>query len=278
MANRTQTRLSLLDSTFLRIETSETPMHVGALQIFSIPVGASTDFISQIVAEYRRPGPIAHPFNQVLLGGPVSKLTPTSPTTDDIDFEYHVRHIALPAPGGERELGELVSHLHSVMLDRTRPLWTCHVIEGLDGNRFAVYVKMHHALTDGVNGMRLVGGAMATEPDGVCRAAWREPVAAGGSAKKGGKRGQAGGTPLYKWPFELTQGFTGLLRGRLGGEPVRVAFECPDSILNGPITNARRVATQQLDLSRVRDWTRRCTMFFLPSAAAHSALRSRSVS
>ncbi|MET0756910.1 MAG: wax ester/triacylglycerol synthase domain-containing protein, partial [Mycobacterium sp.] len=224
MANRTQTRLSLLDSTFLRIETSETPMHVGALQIFSIPVGASTDFISQIVAEYRRPGPIAHPFNQVLLGGPVSKLTPTSRTTDDIDFEYHVRHIALPAPGGERELGELVSHLHSVMLDRTRPLWTCHVIEGLDGNRFAVYVKMHHALTDGVNGMRLVGGAMATEPDGVCRAAWREPVAAGGSAKKGGKGGQAGGTPLYKWPFELAQGFTGLLRGRLGGEPVRVAF------------------------------------------------------
>ena len=99
----------------------------------------------------------------------------------------------------KNELGELVSHLHSVMLDRTRPLWTCHVIEGLDGNRFAVYVKMHHALTDGVNGMRLVGGAMATEPGGVCRAAWREPVAAGGSAKKGGKRGYLQKLTLKAW-------------------------------------------------------------------------------
>ena len=146
-------------------------------------------------------------------------VNPSARTVDDIDVEYHVRHTALPASGGERELGELVSHLHSVVLDRTRPLWTCHVIEGLEGNRFAVYLKIHHALTDGVNGMRLNGAALASEPDGVSRAPWQEPDSSGASAKKGGKRSQGGGTQLYKWPFELAQGFTGLLRGRLRGEP-----------------------------------------------------------
>lgn len=252
MASSTRTRLPLLDSTFLRIETPETPMHVGALQIFPIPEGASPDFVSEIVAEYRRPRPLMRPFNQVLLGGPLAKIAPTSRTVDDIDFEYHVRHVALPAPGGEREFGELISHLHSVSLDRTRPLWTCHVIEGLSGNRFAVYVKISHAMTDGVNGMRLVGEAMAREPDGVWRAPWQAPDAAV-AADKAGKRGHQDGTPIYKWPVEVAQGVVGLLRSRLGGEPVRVAYEAPNTILNGRITNAHRVAAQQLDLPRVKD-------------------------
>ena len=257
MASRTRTRLPLLDSTFLRIESSETPMHIGALQIFSIPDGASPGFVSEIVAQYRRPTALARPFNQVLLGGPLAKIAPTSRTVDDIDFEYHVRHVALPAPGGERELGELISHLHSVSLDRTRPLWTCHVIEGLAGNRVAVYMKISHSMTDGVNGMRLMGEALASEPDGVWRAPWQEPDAAMGAKKRGVKRGQKDGTAIYKWPVEVAQGVAGLLRSRLGGEPVRVAYEAPNSILNGRITNARRVATQQLDLPRVKDIGRR---------------------
>jgi diacylglycerol O-acyltransferase len=149
MASGTQSRLSLLDSTFLRIETAETPMHVAALQIFSIPDGASQDFVSEVVAAYRRRRPIAHPFNQLLVGGPLSMVTPSARTIDDIDVEYHVRHTALPAPGGDRELGELVSHLHSVVLDRTRPLWTCHVIEGAATSkkpRFAVAVDKPRGL------------------------------------------------------------------------------------------------------------------------------------
>jgi len=62
-----------------------------------------------------------------------ARIAPSMIVVDDdrIDLSYHVRHSALPDPGGERELGELVSHLHSQLLDRSRPLWTCHVIEGL---------------------------------------------------------------------------------------------------------------------------------------------------
>ncbi len=83
----------------------------------------------------------------------------------DIDLDYHVRHSALPHPGGQRELGVLVSRLHSHQLDLHRPLWEVHMIEGLEGNRFAMYMKMHHSLIDGVSGMRLLLRALSTDPD-----------------------------------------------------------------------------------------------------------------
>ena len=69
---------------------------------------------------------------------------------EDIDMDYHIRHSALPRPGGERELGVLVSRLHSRQLDFTRPLWESTLIEGLENNRIALYTKMHHSLVDGI--------------------------------------------------------------------------------------------------------------------------------
>src|SRR4029077_19158245 len=75
-----------------------------------------------------------------------------------------VRHSALPHPGGQRELGILVSRLHSNQLDLHRPLWEVHLIEGLEGNRFALYSKMHHSLIDGVSGMRLIMRALSPDP------------------------------------------------------------------------------------------------------------------
>ena len=82
---------------------------------------------------------------------------------DDIDLEYHVRHAALPWPGGERELGELVGRLQSTPLDLSRPPWECTIIEGLEDDRFALFIKMHHSLIDGVSGMKLLQRAMSTD-------------------------------------------------------------------------------------------------------------------
>jgi len=82
-------------------------------------------------------------------------------TDNHLDLDYHVRHSALPAPGGERELGILVSRLHSMRSIRPA-LWEVHIIEGLEGGRLALYAKMHHSLIDGVGGMRLLQRAMAT--------------------------------------------------------------------------------------------------------------------
>src|SRR5438445_962360 len=84
---------------------------------------------------------------------------------DDIDLEHHVRHSALPEPGRVRELLALVSRLHGTLLDRQRPLWEMHVIEGLTENRFAVYTKLHHALMDGVSGLRLLQRTLSEDPE-----------------------------------------------------------------------------------------------------------------
>ena len=85
----------------------------------------------------------------------------------DLDLEYHVRYSALPYPGRERELGVLVSRLHSNPMYFNRPLWEYHIIEGLERNRFAVHFKMHHALVDGVAGVRMLQRSMSTRQDDV---------------------------------------------------------------------------------------------------------------
>src|SRR3546814_9136282 len=107
---------------------------------------------------------LAAPWKLKLKRSGLSRLLPSLATDRDVDMDYHVRHHALPRPGGERELGQLVSRLHSHRLNRRRPLWECHVIEGLENHRFAIYTKIHHALADGVTTMSLqIGRASCRE-------------------------------------------------------------------------------------------------------------------
>ena len=72
-----------------------------------------------------------------------------------MDMDYHVRHSALPKPGRYRELFNLTSRLHGTLLERTRPLWEMHVIEGLQNRQFAVYTKTHHAAVDGARSIHI---------------------------------------------------------------------------------------------------------------------------
>lgn len=97
---------------------------------------------------------------------------------DDIDIDYHVRRSALPSPGRVRDLLELTSRLHTSLLDRHRPLWELHVVEGLNDGRFAMYTKMHHALIDGVSAMKLAQRTLSADPDDAeVRAIWNLPPA-----------------------------------------------------------------------------------------------------
>src|SRR5262249_30242426 len=84
---------------------------------------------------------------------------------NDIDIDYHLRRSAVPSPGRIRELLELTSRWHGTLLDRHRPLWETHLVEGLADGRFAIYSKMHHALLDGVSAQRLMMRSMSTDPD-----------------------------------------------------------------------------------------------------------------
>ena len=145
--------MSFRDSMFLLAESRERPTHVGSLMLFDRPEGAGDDFLGdlhrrlvsddvEVARDFRR-----RAVRSLTTLGQWSWVEET-----DLDIEYHVRLSALPRPGRIRELLELVSRLHGGLLDRHRPLWEFHLIEGVEGDRFAVYSKIHHAVMDGVLG------------------------------------------------------------------------------------------------------------------------------
>jgi WS/DGAT/MGAT family acyltransferase len=150
---------------FIIPESREQPMHVGSLQVFDLPEGADQDFVTELYEQALAVEEVAplfkkRPRRSVTTGGQWAWIE-----DDDLDLEHHVRHSALPRPARVRELLALASRLHGTLLDRKRPLWEAHLIEGLEGDRFAVYTKLHHALMDGVSGLRLMQRSMGTTPD-----------------------------------------------------------------------------------------------------------------
>ncbi|MGE4362580.1 MAG: wax ester/triacylglycerol synthase domain-containing protein, partial [Mycolicibacterium sp.] len=149
---------------FIYGETSSSKMHVAGLLPFTPPADAPRDYLRQMVDDARRQE-VMPPWNRKL-AYPRLQFSPlhTWVTDTEFDFDYHVRRSALASPGDERELGILVSRLHSNHLDLTRPPWELHVIEGLEGGRFALYMKIHHALVDGYTAMRMLGRSLSTDP------------------------------------------------------------------------------------------------------------------
>jgi diacylglycerol O-acyltransferase len=115
-------------------------MHDGGLFEFTPPDDAGPDYLAETLEGMRSQVKIPQPWNLKLVEGPVvGHKLPLMREDRDLDLDYHVRHSALPHPGGQRQLGVLVSRLHSHQLDLHRPLWEVHLIEGLDeGGRFAI--------------------------------------------------------------------------------------------------------------------------------------------
>lgn len=160
-------RIDLLGSGFLYLETRETPMHVAGLNLLRYPKGANQrKFMDQVTASYGSDTELRKPFGHRVTHGSLGRFGPLYWERDeDIDFDYHVRHSALPKPGTHRELFDLVGRLHSTLLDRSRPLWEVQLIEGLKDREFAVYTKIHHAAIDGVAGVRLTESSCSPDPD-----------------------------------------------------------------------------------------------------------------
>lgn len=261
-------RLSVLDAAWLTVESKETPMHVGSLQIYSLPDDADDHYVQNMVDQLRSAKSFAPPWNLQIKPSPLSKAMPAVRERHDVDMEYHVRHSALPRPGGERELGELISRLHARGLDLTRPLWECHLIEGLEGNRIALYTKMHHALVDGVGGVRIMQQALGKSADERVPPPWsRRPVT--GARKK--SRGGSGGAPLAGnlngWLAELLKSTSTEIRtlpdlaktfghfvkaSRQDDDPLGVPYRAPKSVINSRVTPPRRFATQQYSIERLK--------------------------
>ncbi|MBS2028546.1 MAG: wax ester/triacylglycerol synthase family O-acyltransferase [Deltaproteobacteria bacterium] len=157
--------LSALDKLFLYLETRETMMHVAGLMPFTPPPDAPPDFLRELMAEVRESREVRPPWN-LELATPRLLRNPLQAWVEDahLDLDYHVRRSALPEPGDERELGVLVSRLHSNQVDFHRPPWELHLIENLEGGRFALYVKCHHSLVDGITSMRILARSLSTDP------------------------------------------------------------------------------------------------------------------
>jgi WS/DGAT/MGAT family acyltransferase len=154
-------RLSPLDASFLHIEDHVSHMHIASVAIFEGPPPPFRDIVAMVdakldlVPRYRQKVRFV-PFE---LGRPV--------WVDDRHFnlEYHLRHTALPTPGGESELRKLVGRVMAQQLDRSKPLWEIWVVEGLEDGRWAMLAKTHHALVDGISGTDLLAVIMDLSPD-----------------------------------------------------------------------------------------------------------------
>lgn len=257
--------LNPLDASWLMVESRDTPMHVGGLLRFSLPADAPADFLLKLMTEFRHTRKFAAPWNQRLRSMSLKGLMPAWETETDIDLEHHVRHSALPKPGGERELGQLIARLHSQPLDLSRPPWECSLIEGLADNQFALYVKMHHSLIDGIGGIKLLEKAMSTDE----KASRKLPAfwAAGTSPAAKAKRPR-GPAPT---PAEVFGSVVEMVKGQVGSLPdiarafgsmigalrnkqdtLQIPFDTPTSIINGRIHGARRFATQRFALARLK--------------------------
>jgi diacylglycerol O-acyltransferase len=247
--------MPVTDSMFLIAETREHPMHVGGLQLFELPEGAGPDYLNGV---YRRLVESTD-VNRVFLRKPVRPLTSLGQWSwrqeDDIDLEYHVRFSALPRPGRVRELLALVSRLHGSLLDRHRPLWELHLIEGLEGNRYAVYTKVHHAVLDGVSALRWMERALSDDPaQAGMPGVFALPEKPRRSAENRVARSLG---QQIRALVEDVAGVPGMLADTVTkglSDPERkLPFQAPRTLLNGSITGARRFAAQDWALDRIAE-------------------------
>ncbi|MDH1519877.1 wax ester/triacylglycerol synthase family O-acyltransferase [Acinetobacter johnsonii] len=241
-----------IDFIFLSLEKRQQPMHVGGLFLFQIPENAPASFIQNLVADIRNSKSIPiPPFNNKLNGLFWDE-------DEEFDLDHHFRHIALPQPGRILELLTYISQEHSSLIDRAKPLWTCHIIEGIEGNRFAMYFKIHHAMVDGIAGMRLVEKSLSQDPnaksivppwcvEGPRAKRLKEPNVSRFKKIMNGVMGQLGSTPRVM--YELSQ----TVMKDMGRNPDYVSsFQAPSSILNQRVSSSRRFAAQSFDFDRLR--------------------------
>ncbi|RLA60763.1 MAG: hypothetical protein DRR04_04765 [Gammaproteobacteria bacterium] len=258
-----------LDLMFFLTETPQSPKHVGAVQVFQLPPNAPDTYLRELVAEFKS-APVVAPFNNrphfPRFGIPEWRAD------EDIEINYHVRHSALPRPGNNQQLMDVVQRLHAGLLNRNRPGWMCQVIEGLQDNRFAIYTKIHHAYIDGMSGVKRMYGSLSTsrteanivppwsfDPDGPS-AARRAQNKKKSGAKQDGKlatqvKGMAG---AYEFLTKM-----GLQWLKLRSGKAQIPFSATRTRMNRTIewdTRATAVCTLPLDRVKAVGHARGCTL------------------
>ena len=253
-------RLSPMDASFLHVEDHVSHMHIASVAVFEGPM-PGYDAVAGMV---RGKLPLVPRYRQVVRFVPFDLGRPVWVDDPHFNLEYHVRHTALPAPGGEAELRRLVGRVMAQQLDRNKPLWEMWVVEGLDAGQWAVLSKTHHAMVDGVSGTDLLSVVMDTSPEP------SEPLTDAWQPQPAPSSGQLAVDAIVAMalsPYEQARAVrASTRRPRQAAEQVReivrgarslrgVVRPTPASSLNGPIGPHRRyvwASTSVDDIKRVR--------------------------
>lgn len=241
-----------LDALFLLAESREHPMHVGSLHLFEPPEGAGPDYLREfrdaLLAEQTlRPTFRKRP--ATLLGAPQLAWTQDG----EVDLDYHVQRSALPAPGRMGQLLDHASKLHSALLDRHRPMWELHFVEGLADGRFALYSKMHHSLIDGVSAQRLLRRTLTTDQfDPELKKPWNLPRTQRPDRPRP-QRSRLGGL-LGNLSSAGSSGAALLRAARTGlvEQQLTLPFEAPRTPFNVPIGGARKCVVRTWSMDRIK--------------------------
>ncbi|MEO3813675.1 wax ester/triacylglycerol synthase family O-acyltransferase [Sphaerisporangium sp. B11E5] len=228
-------QLSALDAQFLHFETETNVANVAGLSILDGPLGRE-----ELVALVEERAHLVEPLRRRLVNVPFGLDHPYWAEDDDIDLDYHVRELALPAPGNDTQLGEQVARLHARRLDRRRPLWEMYLIHGLEGGRTALYTKIHHAAIDGMYGAGALAALMDLSPA-------PEPLAVGQSRAPHPDRAPETAEMLLRTAGRLLANPAHLLRFLAEAMPrldeIPVVSLLPGA---GPVSRATRWLTRKL--------------------------------
>ncbi|WP_067681838.1 WS/DGAT/MGAT family O-acyltransferase [Nocardia miyunensis] len=242
--------ISPADALFLIAESREHPMHVGTLALFEPPEGVGgAEFARHAYERLMSADEVIHPVfgkrPSRLLGIP--QLLWAHDAT--VDLGHHVQHWAVPAPGELGGLLELVSGMHAGLLDRHRPLWQMHIIEGLRDGRVALYGKIHHSLIDGVGAQRLLHRALTDDPHTEHPPLpWQLPSDPRQPAHPPSVTALVRGVAQPAAAASVLR----VARMVLGAQQQALPFTAPRTVFNGPIAQARHCGVRSWPLARIK--------------------------
>ena len=251
-------RLSGLDASFLYLESSAQLLHVcGVILLDPETTPGGYDF-TEFKDELERRIAGVPMFHRKLKQVPLGIDHPVWVEDEDFDIDRHVHRMALPSPGGERELADLCGHMAGIPLDRSRPLWDFVVIEGLESGKVAVFTKMHHCTVDGVSGANAISYLCSLEPDAPPlesapdNALPRTPTDAELLAR-GVVTNLSKPVAVAKLVGPTAGVLTKTLTRARSGTAMAAPLTAPRTSFNGTITGHRTIALGDLSLDKIKD-------------------------